>query len=180
MLSLLSKKSKSFRTTYFTSKTGTLVRFSKTYYSDSIGKDDTQNKVDYEELVEKKLKDTFDKRMKNNAYPLFADFDTYKKWMPVRLIKNDFRQLYKLPHYTNENDLDFLVKQLEEPPKSRREVKYFAAPGKSGKTCAILPAFLRSAEKDDGFTHYIYLAFNNNDTRNFIVEPLILILITLK
>ena len=34
-----------------------------------------------------------------------------------------------------------------------------------------LPAFLRSAEKEGGFTHYIYLAFHNNDRRNFKAFP---------
>ena len=63
--------------------------------------------------------------------------------MPVRDIGGDFGELYLVPHYTNENDLDMLVKKLEENPKDggRREVKYFATPA-SGKTCAILPAFL--------------------------------------
>ena len=38
------------------------------------------------------------------------------------------RKLYKHPHYTNESDLDMLVKKLEEGPEGIRDVKYFAAP----------------------------------------------------
>ena len=46
---------------------------------------------------------------------------------------------------------------------SRSFVKYIAAPPSSGKTSAILSAFLKSAEGDGGFTHYFYLAFDNNN-----------------
>ena len=53
----------------------------------------------------------------------------------------------------------------------RRDVKYFAAPPSSGKTCSILPAFLRSAEREGGFTHYIYIAFDNNENRIFKASP---------
>ena len=66
-------------------------------------------------------------------------------------------------------DLDILVKKLEEDPKygGRKDVKYFTSPPASGKTCAVLPAFLRSAERPGGFTHYIYIAFHNNHKKNF-------------
>ena len=82
-----------------------------------------------------------------------------------------YRKLCELPYYTNENDLDMLVKKLEEPPERRRDVKYFAAPPSSGKTCSILPAFLRSAEREGGFTHYIYIPFDNNENRIFKASP---------
>ena len=166
--SLLSKSS--LHTTYF----GTLVQL-KSYFNASICTENTlkQNKVNdniYEgKSMEEKLKKTFENKMKNDKYPLFADFNTYEKWLPVRDI-DGYRKLYKLPYYTNKIDLDFLVKKLEEP-KSRRDVKYFAAPGKSGKTSAVLPAFLRSAEKKNGFTHYLYIAFDNNDSRTFTAYP---------
>ena len=47
--------------------------------------------------------------------------------------------MYKLPHYTNEHDLDMLVKKLEETGKKgcRSDVKYFANSPGSGKTCAV-------------------------------------------
>uniref|UniRef100_A0A0G4F848 Uncharacterized protein n=1 Tax=Chromera velia CCMP2878 TaxID=1169474 RepID=A0A0G4F848_9ALVE len=43
------------------------------------------------------------------------------------------------------------------------EIKYIYVPRCSGKTSSVLPAFLAS----DYFTHYLYIAFNNNDSRNF-------------
>ena len=135
--------------------------------------DDKQKKQD--KSLEEKLIRTFEKKMKNGAYPLFTNFDTYKKWLPVRFINGYYRELYKLPHYTDEYDLDMLVKKLEEGAKegSRKGVKYFATPPASGKTSAVLPAFLRSAEKEEegGFTHYIYIAFHNNDKRTFKAFP---------
>ena len=65
-----------------------------------------------------------------------------------------------------------LVKKLEQSATggTRKVVKYFAAPSASGKTCAVLPAFLRSAGKEGGFTHYIYIAYHNN-RRNFKAFP---------
>ena len=155
---------------------GTLVQ-SNTYCNNNagIGKEDTlketmvNDDVNQDKSLEYQLKRTFEKKMKNDAFRLFADFDTYKKWLPVRLIFGDFRKLYELPHYTNEHDLDILVEELEKDPENgaSRDVKYFAAPPASGKTCAVLPAFLRSAEKERGFTHYIYIAFHNNHKRSF-------------
>ena len=64
-----------------------------------------------------------------------------------------------------------LVKKLEERTISRIDVKYYAAPPASGKTCGVLPAFLRSAEREGGFTHYIYIAFRNNNKRTFVADP---------
>ena len=124
-----------------------------------------------ESQLEKKLKNIFEKKMKNDTYSLFADFSNYEKWLPTvkSNIPSDtsYHKLYKLPYWTNENDLDILVKKLEAPPSNDAHVKYFAAPDSQGKTCAILPAFLRSAERNGGFTHYIYLPFHNNEMRNF-------------
>ena len=157
----LSKRS--FRTLYFT-----LVQ-SKTYCNNVNREDSQQNKVD-EKSLEERLKETFETKMKNEAYSLFTDYDTYKKWLPVRDIAG-YRKLYELPYYTNEKDLDMLVKKLEEPPERRRDIKYFAAPPSSGKTCSVLPAFLRSAQKKEGFTHYLYIAFDNNENRNFKASP---------
>uniref|UniRef100_A0A0G4G1L1 Uncharacterized protein n=1 Tax=Chromera velia CCMP2878 TaxID=1169474 RepID=A0A0G4G1L1_9ALVE len=45
----------------------------------------------------------------------------------------------------------------------RIEIKYVCAPGCSGKTSSVLPAFLAS----DYFTHYLYIAFDNNESRTF-------------
>ena len=122
-----------------------------------------------ESRLEKKLKNIFEKKMKY-SYSLFADFSNYEKWLST--VKSNipgdtsYHKLYKLPYWTNENDLDILVKKLEAPPSNEAHVKYFAAPDTHGKTCAILPAFLRSAERNGGFTHYIYLPFHNNEMRS--------------
>ena len=165
---------KTFHTAHFT-----LVRL-KPFCTDSSGKCDTLKDTSCRTQViddqdkftlEENLMHKFETKMKNDAYPLFTDYDTYKKWLPVRYIDGDYRELYKLPHYTDEHDLDLLVKKLEEGPREggRADVKYIATPSGSGKSCAILPAFLRSAEKKDGFTHYI--AFHNNHHRTFKVTP---------
>uniref|UniRef100_A0A0G4HRE0 Uncharacterized protein n=1 Tax=Chromera velia CCMP2878 TaxID=1169474 RepID=A0A0G4HRE0_9ALVE len=45
----------------------------------------------------------------------------------------------------------------------RHEIKYVCAPGCSGKTSSVLPAFLAS----DSFTHYLYIAFDNNERWTF-------------
>eukprot|EP01036_Dinobryon_divergens_P037334 gene37334-48823_t len=53
-----------------------------------------------------------------------------------------------------------------QPPKMSGQIrlwmKYIAAPPSSGKTTCILPAFLKTT-----LTHYIYLAFDNNQDNNF-------------
>ena len=103
---------RSFSTAYFT-----LVQ-SKTYCNNAYKEDSQQNKVDniYNIIsLEERLKETFGIKMKNKTYPLFTDYDTYKKWLPARDI-GGYRKLCELPYYTSENDLDMLVKKLEEPP----------------------------------------------------------------
>ena len=63
-----------------------------------------------------------------------------------------------------------MADQLEQKRDDRSFVMYLTAPSKSGKTSSILPAFLKSAERNKdgkGFTHYIYIAFKNNNKRNF-------------
>ena len=159
----------------------TLFR-SKTYCIDSYGTgkenalkelEGIDNIKQYRSL-EEKLKCTFEEKMKNEHIPYFLIL-IHKIWLPVGLIFSNYRKLYKLPHYTNEHDLDMLVKKFEAPPENsgRRDVKFLAAPPASGKTCVVLPAFLRSAEKEDEFTHYIYIAFHNNHNRIFKASPYI-------
>ena len=96
------------------------------------------------------------------------------KWLPVRQISGEFRKLYKLPHWIKEKDLDFVVdrlaKDLDTTSSARDFVRYLAAPTAYGKTSLILPAFLRSTKRKSyliGFSHYIYIAFDNNDSRTF-------------
>lgn len=62
-----------------------------------------------------------------------------------------------------------MAKELEKTHSSiRRQVKYVCAPTASGKTTSILPAFLASTK----FSHYLYLAFVNNNKRNFRLSSL--------
>ena len=117
--------------------------------------------------IEERLRAHFNKVMKNANVPLFKSFDAYKKSLPVRVQSgsNKVLPLYTLPYWACEDDITFFVDRLEnESFTDRVVVKYLAAPGGSGKTSAILPAFLRSAERG-GFTHYIYLPFDNNYSR---------------
>ena len=118
--------------------------------------------------------------MKNNSYPLFTNWSNYEKWLPVRSITvgaTDLgcKKLYTLPHWIKRKDLDFVVDKLLRKPLYRKGVRklvrYLSVPSGYGKTSLILPAFLRSTELEDGFTHYIYIAFANNDSRNFHADP---------
>ena len=123
--------------------------------------------------LEDRLKVHFNKVMQNDNIPLFKDFEVYKSSLPVRRedTTGDQVPLYKLPHWTVENDMKSLAYQLEKPTHLRAKVKYLCAPGSSGKTSCILPAFLKSTENEkDGFTHYLYLAFSNNDSNFFQVS----------
>ena len=123
--------------------------------------------------LEDRLKVHFNKVMQNDNIPLFKDFEVYKSSLPVRREETTGDQvpLYKLPHWTVENDMKSLAYQLEKLTHLRARVKYLCAPGSSGKTSCILPAFLKSTENEkDGFTHYLYLAFSNNDNNFFQVS----------
>lgn len=75
--------------------------------------------------------------------------------------------MYKQPHWVNEHDLEELVSEIDKlEPNVGANVKYLAAPDATGKTSAVLSAFLRGAERGK-FTHYIYIAFKNTGSRNF-------------
>ena len=115
------------------------------------------------------LKVHFDKVMKCDHIPLLKDFDVYKRSLPVRRDASLAQELplYQLPYWTNDEDMEFFADQLQRPPISRASVKYLSAPSGSGKTSCILPAFLKSTHNKGGFTHYLYLAFSNNDDNFF-------------
>ena len=73
----------------------------KSYVDDKAGsqKETTEIGVIEEQLI-------FEERMKNNSYPLFTNWSNYENWLPVREINQEFRKLYKLPHWVKEKDLD--------------------------------------------------------------------------
>ena len=137
----------------------------------SVDKSDLQQNKITEIGFENKLKEIFEKKMKNDSFPLFANWSNYEKWLPVREINEKFCKLYKLPHWVKEKDLDFVVSRLidqqSDTKGARKIVRYIAAPSAFGKTSLILPAFLRSTARGDGFTHYIYIAFRNNGEKTF-------------
>ena len=119
------------------------------------------------------LKVHFDKIMKCDHVPLLKDFDVYKRSLPVRhdISLEQQLPLYRLPYWTDDEDVEFLANQLERRESIvRHAVKYLSAPSGSGKTSCILPAFLKSTHNEDGFTHYLYLAFNNNGNNFFRAE----------
>ena len=134
----------------------------KSYVDDKSG---SQKETTEMGVIEEQIKQIFEERMKNNSYPLFANWSNYEKWLPVRQISGEFRKLYKLPHWIKEKDLDFVVdrlaKDLDTTSSARDFVRYLAAPTAYGKTSLILPAFLRSTKRKDliGFSHtYISLS----------------------
>ena len=133
--------------------------------------------------------EVFENKMQSDSVPLTATLDNYTASLPGRLctwrgsspLKRDgsstpngpdskFLRLFEQPFYAADDDLERMVNQLTRMGKERRSVKYLAAPSASGKTSCILPAFLKG--KDMGkFTHYLYFAFDNNDGRQFYVDP---------
>ena len=62
-----------------------------------------------------------------------------------------------------------LAKQPDNIYGARDLARYLAAPTGYGKTSLILPVFLRSTKRKDliGFSHYIYIAFENNASGTF-------------
>ena len=121
---------------------------------------------------EEHLRSYFNEFMKNEDVHLLKSFDTYEKSLPRRKINGGKKvlELYKLPYYVINEDLDTMVTNLLEPQSNRTVIKYLAAPSGYGKTSSVLQAFLRSTDGDEGFTHYFYLAFNNNADNYYRVD----------
>ena len=80
-----------------------------------------------------------------------------------------YLKLHELPFWCDTEDLDILAEALYKSPRAgaRHDIKYLAAPPCSGPTLCISPAFLRSTVGEGGFTHFLYMAFANNDNREF-------------
>ena len=117
------------------------------------------------------FKKHFQKVMKCEHIPLLSDFNVYSRSLPVRESYEEVIPLYTLPYWTNDEDLEGFADQLEaRPTVERRHVKYICAPSGYGKSACILPGFLKSAEREGGFTHYLYMAFANNNGNNFRSE----------
>jgi len=129
-----------------------------------------KKKSQYDPIPETKLREYFP-RMQNSEVPLLTDVEAYLKSLPRRERKErkgGAVVLYSCPYWVNEDDLSTMANQLEMDPVDRDRVKYVVAPARSGKSASILPAFLQTTGNPNGFTHYFYLAFNNN-AGNFYV-----------
>jgi len=122
-----------------------------------------------------RLKAHFNKKMQNDDVPLFADFETYVKTMPVRRSQEtgEHVRLCELPFWASDEDLERLGNDLERDiHPARSTAKYAAAPRSSGKTASGLVGFLASAEREEAtsFTHYLYMAFDNNGENRFEIK----------
>ena len=123
--------------------------------------------------IEAELKEKFEATLPSHASRsagfLFHDWDACRASLPVRVHKGDKNKLETLTLHTLQfwgldEDLKTMKVQLESPsPVTRGTVKYVCAPGGSGKTTSIIPAFLESKV----FTHHLHLAFHNDGRRNF-------------
>ena len=107
--------------------------------------------------------------MKSNNSKIFSSWPNFEKSLPRRqynVKKKFYLPLFKLGYYARDDDLQRFADEIMQPPKkseqSRVCVKYIAAPSSSGKTTCILPAFLKTT-----LTHYFYIAFDNNQDKNF-------------
>jgi hypothetical protein len=128
--------------------------------------------------IEVDLEKQFNKTMAKSKAPLFEDIATYKRSLPVRKQGSaGYLKLHTVPFLVRPADLTAMVEVLEAPAPgdARDSIKYAVAPPGAGKTASMLPAFLESARHgvpQQSFTHYLYLAFDNNDGRNFSLDPL--------
>ena len=132
---------------------------------------DVQNDLSIEQKLDIKFK-SHPVDVQNAPGTLFRDIETYKMSLPVRMRpiedpekRYERLKLYTLPFFGFDEDIETMARQLEAGrtySSDRQVIKYLSAPSGSGKTASILPAFLQS-----DFTHYLYIAFSNNDNRQF-------------
>ena len=93
-------------------------------------------------------------------------------------------RLHECDHWAEPADVRAMVVQLTTRKKragklenrARSLVKYMSNPTGSGKTKSVLHAFLASNDPEfrdatRRFTHYVYIAFGNNDGRHFKLYP---------
>ena len=113
-----------------------------------------------------RLNQRFAESMKLNSVPLFQSFEGCIASLPVRKVAGVGKPLtlHEQPFWCQQGDLRTMAKQLESKVRyARGWVKYLCAPSASGKTASVLAAFLESKK----FKYYLYLAFANNNDRNF-------------
>ena len=113
--------------------------------------------------------------MCKNSARLFSSFEMYYNSLPVRMLNfaDVSLKLVDFPFFARPEDMEVTVSRLESQSfASRAVVKYGVSPTCTGKTACICSAFLRSAtsESPKKFSHYLYLAFANNDGYHFTVS----------
>jgi len=120
------------------------------------------------------LKEIFDRVMvKPDGLPLFQDWDTYEAHLPYRQSSSaKWQRLADYPFYARKQDMELFTAQIETTShrsrSSRPPVKYIVAPSGSGKTASVAAAFITSVTEGHGcFSHYLYMAFENNKNNNF-------------
>jgi hypothetical protein len=97
---------------------------------------------------------------------LFRDWETYKASLPVRQRSGEWLKLHELPYWGEIDEVKLMAKELQRRRSYRALAHYVCSPSTTGKTTSILPAFLES----DYFTHYLYLAFENNAEQKFVLR----------
>jgi hypothetical protein len=88
----------------------------------------------------------FKEKMGISSVPLLSDLRLYLESLPQRGMGKDALRLHTLPFYAREQDLKGMARQLVKPKQKNGQVMYIAAPSQSGKTAAVLPAFLYAVE----------------------------------
>jgi hypothetical protein len=99
-----------------------------------------------------------------SGVPLFRDFNTYCRSLPLRLSPGSCEHipLHTSGYFVRPEELKHMVAAIEKPTTGL-SLKYLCAPRRSGKTASVLAAFLQSEKA----THYLYLAFAKNFRRYF-------------
>ena len=121
--------------------------------------------------IESNIKHAFKTKMERRDIKLFSDLRTYLGSLPKRE-SNAIINLWEQPFYARERDLCDMAKCLDNPSLQRGPVMYMAAPSQSGKTAAVLPAFLYAMKYGVNLSHYIYMPFYNNKGRFHEKVPL--------
>eukprot|EP00538_Stauroneis_constricta_P000388 CAMPEP_0119570728 /NCGR_PEP_ID=MMETSP1352-20130426/43760_1 /TAXON_ID=265584 /ORGANISM="Stauroneis constricta, Strain CCMP1120" /LENGTH=930 /DNA_ID=CAMNT_0007620401 /DNA_START=183 /DNA_END=2971 /DNA_ORIENTATION=- len=100
---------------------------------------------------------------------VLKDWATYETTLPVR--KESGRYLAQFSYWAADDDLKYILKQLETPVDDPRALLgYISAQSGAGKSACVLPIFLQSRRtnvNDKKFTHYIHLPFDNNYDNHF-------------
>jgi len=113
----------------------------------------------------------FNACMINSGVSLLENFSSYSKSLPVRNFYGDYKSLYEMSYFVRHLDLTLMALGVSKNPGTRSNVRYISAPSATGKTASVLPAFLCSTSMKGGGTHYIYLAFANNNQHHFVLSP---------